>query len=144
MNTNKFTVDSSGNALVAGTLTQTGAVTCASTLTAKRSIASDITGATSTMTVAGTPSGSVISCTAATVAVTLPALAAGVTYTFIMAGATSFTLTGPSACVFCDGQTAAKTNLVWSTTPLYLSVSVVSTASNWVVISYTTAPDSSS
>jgi len=125
------------------TLDVTGVTTLASTAS-KRPIATAISGASATLTVASYPSGSVIECTAATVAITLPALTSGVHYTLIMEGATSFTLTGPSACVTCDGQTAAKTNLVWSTTPLYLSVNVVSTAASWIVTSFTTAPDSSS
>jgi len=137
-----------GNSSIGGTLAVTGISTFTGSVRANggivRPIAAPIAGATQVLTTAAYPSGSVLTCSAATVAVTLPALTAGTTYTIIMLGATSFTLTGPSACVLCDGQTAAKTNLVWSTTPLYLTINVVSTASNWVVTSMTTAPDSSS
>ena len=133
-----------GATTITGALTQTGAVTCASTLTAKRKMATDISGATATLAVATTPSGSVQTISAATCAVTLPALTAGVTYTFIMLGDTSFTLTGPSACLLCDSIATAKTNLVWTTAPVNLCVTVISTASNWVVTSFTAAPDSSS
>ncbi len=130
--------------IASSTLAVTGAATLSSTLTAKRVVSADEGDGSTTMTVAAYPSGSVITCAAATTAIVLPALTSGVTYTFIMKGATSFTLTGPSACVMCDGQTGAVTNLVWSTTPLYLSITVVSDAANWTVTSYTTAPDSSS
>jgi hypothetical protein len=133
-----------GATTITGALTQTGAVTCASTLTSKRLMATDISGATATLAVATTPSGAVQTISANTCAVTLPALNAGVTYTFIMLGTTSFTLTGPSACLLCDSIATAKTNIVWSTSPVNLCVTVVSTASNWVVTSFTLAPDSSS
>lgn len=102
--------------------------------------------AATTLTLAAYPSGSVVTSAANTVAITLPAVAtsAGAQYTFVMKGSTSFTLTAASACLMCDGQTAAKTNLVWSTTPLYLSVSVVCDGTNWMVTSMTASPDSSS
>jgi hypothetical protein len=50
-------------------------------LVAKRPVATAISGASATLTEANYPSGSVISCTAATVAITLPALTAGLHYT---------------------------------------------------------------
>ena len=133
-----------GATTITGALTQTGAVTCASTLTSKRLMATDISGSSATLAVATTPSGAVQTISANTCAITLPALTAGVTYTFIMLGSTQFTLTGPSACVLIDGIATAKTNLVWSTTPVNLSITVISTASAWVVTSFTAAPDSSS
>lgn len=133
-----------GTLAVTGTTTLTGAVTCVSTVSGKRPMATDISGGTATLTVAGTPSGSVQTISANTCQVTLPALTAGVTYTFIMLGSTQLTLTGPSACVLIDGIATSKTNLVWSTTPVNLSITVISTASNWVVTSFTAAPDSSS
>jgi hypothetical protein len=119
---------------------------CSSTISGLRQATADEGDGSTTLTVAAYPSGSVITSGAATSAIVLPAVATstGVYYTFVMKGATQFTLTGASACVMCDGQTAAKTNLVWSTTPLYLSISVISDGTNWMVTSMTTAPDSSS
>jgi len=108
---------------------------------AKRLIATAISAATATLTVVEYPSGSVIPISAATCDVTLPALASGLEYTFAMKGATSFTLTAPSACLMIDGQTTAKTAAVWSTTPLYLCVTVVCDGTNWIVTSMTTLPD---
>jgi hypothetical protein len=133
-----------GASTLTGAVTAAGAITAAGAVTGLRRMNTDISGASATLAVATTPSGSVCTVSAAECAVTLPALTAGCTYTFIMLGATSFTLTGPSACVLCDGTAAAKTNFVWSTTPQNLCVTVISTASNWVVTSFTAAPDSSS
>jgi len=151
-----FSVGEAGAVVVGGTLavtgasTLTGAVAAASSITAAgavtglRRMNTDISGATATLTVAGTPSGSVCTVSANTCAITLPALTAGCHYTFIMLGDTSFTLTGPSACVLCYGISGAKTNFVWTTTPPGLVVDVISTASNWIVSSFSAGPDSSS
>lgn len=154
--TDKFAVaDTTGNTAVGGTLAVTGTsaftgavaassnVVAAGYVTGLRRMNTEISGASATLAVATSPSGSVIVSTAASCTITLPALTAGCTYTFIHTGNTNFTLTGPSACVLIDGTTV-KTNLVWSTTPANLSITVVSTASNWIVTSYTTAIDSSS
>jgi hypothetical protein len=117
-------------------------------LCVKRPIADNNSDPTPVLTEADYPSGSVIRFTNENAHPTLPALTEGLCYTLITSGAaltaTSFTLTAPSACLMCDGQTGLKTNLVWSTTPLFLAVNVVSDGTYWFVTSMTALPDSSS
>ncbi|MHB1000481.1 MAG: autotransporter outer membrane beta-barrel domain-containing protein [Armatimonadota bacterium] len=143
------TISTAGVGQFAGAITTDGALTAASVSTTgaiagRNTWNAAISAGTATLTVAGTPSGSVIPVTAATCAITLPAVAssAGVYYKIIMKGATSLTITGATACVLADATTV-KTNVVYTTTVLNSWYFLECDGTNWYVHAKA-APDSSS
>jgi hypothetical protein len=119
--TAKFTVGEGGNTVIAGTLTVdgastlTGAVTCASTLTSKRSVNTTAldTETTITMDPATHPCGTVyISAAAGATTVTLGAVGsnAGSSWEFIRSGAGNFVITGPANTLVTNDATTAVVN----------------------------------
>jgi hypothetical protein len=144
LNITEATVRITGIADVTGATTLGSTLAVTGAITGLRKLNTVISGASATLAVATTPSGSVIPCTAATVALTLPAVAtsAGVHYRVLMAGATQMTFTGATACVLSDG-TAVKTNVVYTTTVLNSWYELECDGTNWFVHAKA-APDSSS